>query len=87
MNSTFQDLCFAEAERRGYSVDLLNPSLVSGVQIVASAYHFLENTDVKVHIALVTMFVVYLDDVYPDELDILTGVPNFTKVNFTIIEL
>ncbi|KAK0197805.1 isoprenoid synthase domain-containing protein [Armillaria mellea] len=80
LDSTFQNLCFAEAERRGYSVDLLTPSLVSGVQIVASAYHFLENTDVKVHIAPLTMFVVYLDDVYPDGPDLLIGVPNFTKL-------
>ncbi|PBK60076.1 terpenoid synthase [Armillaria solidipes] len=79
-DTTLQDLRFSEAGRRGYSIDVLSPSLVLGVHIVASAYHFVENNNTKVFIAFVTMFLAYLDDAYPDEPDILIGVAKFTKL-------
>lgn len=54
------------------------------IAIVTSAYHFL----VKVYIAFVAMFMVYLDDTYPhdSEPDLLIGVPKLTKVNFRLRE-
>ncbi|KAK0506712.1 isoprenoid synthase domain-containing protein [Armillaria luteobubalina] len=82
---TLEDLCFKEAERRGYALDMFRPQLTLGINIAASAYHHLLNVDVKVYIVFFTAFVTYLDDAYPDDPDIRVGVPNFTK-NFLSLE-
>ncbi|KAK0432603.1 uncharacterized protein EV420DRAFT_1755377, partial [Desarmillaria tabescens] len=74
-----EDLCMKEAEHRGYALDALRPYLVTGLNITASAYHHLDDVNVKVYIAFYTTFAIYFDDVYPDDPDALVGVPIFTK--------
>ncbi|KAK0438924.1 isoprenoid synthase domain-containing protein [Armillaria borealis] len=76
---TLEALCLAEAERRGYSTDVLRPYLTLGLNITVSAYHYIDDDNVKVFIVFFCMFLIYLDDVYPDDSDALGGVPDFTK--------
>ncbi|KAK0442254.1 isoprenoid synthase domain-containing protein [Desarmillaria tabescens] len=78
-NPALEDLCMKEAERRGYALDALRPYLVTSLNITASAYHHLEDLNVKVYIVMFTAFAIYFDDAYPDDPDALVGVPNFTK--------
>ncbi|KAK0442301.1 isoprenoid synthase domain-containing protein [Desarmillaria tabescens] len=78
-DAALEDLCIKEAERRGYALDVLKPSLIVGLNIAASAYHHLVDVNVKVYITFFTMFLTYFDDAYPDDPDILVGVPRFTK--------
>ncbi|KAG7440246.1 terpenoid synthase [Guyanagaster necrorhizus] len=74
-----EDLCIKEAECRGYDLGVLRPSLTVGLNIAASAYRHLTDNNVKIYIAFYTMILTYLDDTYPDDPDVLIGVPNFTK--------
>ncbi|KAK0197898.1 isoprenoid synthase domain-containing protein [Armillaria mellea] len=74
-----ESLCMKEVERRGYTLDALQPYLVTGLNIAASAYHHVDNINIKVYIAIYTAFAIYFDDAYPDDPDALVGVPNFTK--------
>ncbi|SJL03224.1 uncharacterized protein ARMOST_06572 [Armillaria ostoyae] len=74
-----ENLCMKEVEHRGYALDALQPYLVPGLNIAASAYHHVDNVNIKVYIAIYTAFVLYFDDAYPDDPDALVGVPNFTK--------
>ncbi|KAK0199562.1 isoprenoid synthase domain-containing protein, partial [Desarmillaria ectypa] len=76
---TLEALCLVEAERRGYSIDVLRPYLTLGLNITVSAYHHIDDANVKVFIAFFCMFLIYLDDVYPGDSDVLGGVPDFTK--------
>ncbi|KAK0197876.1 isoprenoid synthase domain-containing protein [Armillaria mellea] len=64
-------LCMKEVERRGYALDTLQPYLVTGLNIAASAYHHVDNVNVKVYIAIYTAFATYFDDAYPDDPDAL----------------
>ncbi|KAK0475152.1 isoprenoid synthase domain-containing protein, partial [Armillaria novae-zelandiae] len=80
-----ESLCMKEVERRGYALEPLQPYLVTGLNIAASAYHHVDNINVKVYIAIYTAFAIYFDDAYPDDTDALIGVPNFTK-NFASSE-
>ncbi|KAG7440250.1 terpenoid synthase [Guyanagaster necrorhizus] len=77
--STLEARCLVEAERRGYSIEVLRPYLTLGLNITVSAYHYIDDTNVKVFIAFFCMFLIYLDDVYPNDSDVLGGVPDFTR--------
>ncbi|PBK89268.1 terpenoid synthase [Armillaria gallica] len=74
-----ESLCMKEVEHRGYALEALQPYLVTGLNIAASAYHHIDNINIKVYIAIYTAFAIYFDDAYPDDPDALVGVPNFTK--------
>ncbi|KAK0506732.1 isoprenoid synthase domain-containing protein [Armillaria luteobubalina] len=76
---SLQALCLVEAERRGYSVEVLKPYLVLGLNITTAAYHYIDDTNVKMFISFFCMFLIYLDDVYPDDSEALGGVPDFTR--------
>ncbi|KAG7440245.1 terpenoid synthase [Guyanagaster necrorhizus] len=79
-DAALEDLCYKEAVRRGYAVDVLRPYLTVGLNITASAYHHLVDDNIKVYIVFFTAFATYFDDVYPDDPDALIGVPAFTKI-------
>ncbi len=79
-----ESLCMKEVEHRGYALEALQPYLVTGLNIAASAYHHIDNINIKVYIAIYTAFAIYFDDAYPDDPDALVGVPNFTKVNIDV---
>ncbi|KAK0438995.1 isoprenoid synthase domain-containing protein [Armillaria borealis] len=74
-----ENLCMKEVEHRGYALDALQPYLVTGLNIAASAYHHVDSVNIKVYIAIYTAFVLYFGDAYPDDPDALVGVPKFTK--------
>ncbi|KAK0506736.1 hypothetical protein EDD18DRAFT_1124943 [Armillaria luteobubalina] len=78
-DATLEAICIKEAERRGYTVDVLMPYMTVGLNITAPAYRHLTNIKVKIYIVFFTAFVAYFDDVYPDDPDAHVGVPNFTK--------
>ncbi len=88
-DAALEDLCIKEAQRRGYALDVLKPSLTVtvGLNIAATAYHHLANVKVKVYIVFFTAFATYFDDAYPDDPDALVGVPNFTKVSIVTLQM
>ncbi|KAK0440732.1 isoprenoid synthase domain-containing protein [Armillaria borealis] len=79
-----ESLCMKEVEHRGYALEALQPYLVTGLNIAASAYHHIDDVNIKVYIAIYTAFAIYFDDAYPDDPDALVGVPKFTKVNVDV---
>ncbi|KAG7440257.1 terpenoid synthase [Guyanagaster necrorhizus] len=61
-------------------MDVLGRYLTIGIHISVQSYYHINDTDVKVFIAFLTMFMFYLDDAYPrGDVDILARVPTFTK--------
>ncbi|KAK0506691.1 hypothetical protein EDD18DRAFT_1375171 [Armillaria luteobubalina] len=72
-----ESLCMKEVERRGYALEPLQPYLETRLNLAASAYHHVDNVNVKVYIAIYTAFAIYFDDTYPDDTDALAGVPKF----------
>ncbi|KAK0245080.1 isoprenoid synthase domain-containing protein [Armillaria nabsnona] len=80
-DAALEDLCIKEAQRRGYALDVLKPSLTVGLNIAATAYHHLANVKVKVYIVFFTAFATYFDDAYPDDPDALVVTLQMSAIN------
>ncbi|KAK0220434.1 isoprenoid synthase domain-containing protein [Armillaria fumosa] len=75
----FHALALKEAERREYPIEELKPYFVLGVKSTVSAYHYLGDMSVKMYATFFHMFMLYLDDLYPRDVNVQEGVNDFTK--------
>lgn len=79
IDPSFLDLCYQEAESRGYITDdrqSLRPFIPGGVIMVLTGYAHLADTSVRILIALYTACGIYLDDKFKQDVE---AVANFNE--------
>lgn len=71
--------CFEEATRRGYPVEGIGKCLSGGVVLVSTTYRHITDIRVRVFIALITSYAIYLDDIVDDREVLTTGIDLFNE--------
>ncbi|KAG1782231.1 isoprenoid synthase domain-containing protein [Suillus placidus] len=71
--------CVEEATRRGYPVENIGKCLTGGVVLASTAYQHITDIRVRVFVALITSYAIYLDDMANDREVSTTGIDLFNE--------
>ncbi len=64
LDQSFRAACYADAQRRGFDLNVLGKSLEIGIAMGGTGYRHLKNDATQIFMALWTGLFVYLDDAY-----------------------